>query len=285
MSPRLTSFSPTPLPSSRCRNSSAAVTAAILAPAGPQRARILSTLTRDDRVSSLPQATILSKVFLEHIVRPKEVEAFEALLQPHQKAQLARTGNEKEMMRLEEEADADGATQGDSAMTGEASSAPLSGEPTADEPPLKSGPTTVLDRAMMEHNVLASSKIYMTVTFRGLGYLLGLNPAGTETLVRRMIAQGRLKAEIDQVEGLLTFLESANDGPTAGGLGIGTNTTQDGGAGGEGAAGSGGAGLDGSGNAAIPLNEGDGLIRRWDAQIARTAGRLEDVCVRIASLA
>lgn len=246
----------------------AAVTASILAPAGPHRSRILSTLMRDERVSSLPQATILSKVFLDHIVRPSEVAAFEEMLQPHQKAQLARTGNEKEMIRLEAEAEA--RTDGvDPPMTASTSTT------------VKSTPSTVLDRAMMEHNILASSKLYMNITFTGLGSLLNLTPAGAETIVRRMIAQKRLKAEIDQVDGVLTVLESASEAPTAGGLGVGTSTDAALGAN-EGGGSSSALGSDE--HDAVAVGEGDGLTRRWDAQIAKTASSLEDVCVRIASL-
>lgn len=246
---------------------SAAVTASILAPAGPLRSRILSALMRDERSASLPQAKILSKVFLDHIIRPHEVASFEKLLQPHQKAQLARTGNETEMLRLEAESKTDFSVR--NGQTAEPSDSAASGSRA------KAGPTTVLDRAMMEHNVLASSKLYMNITLAGLGSLLNLTPAGAETIVRKMIVQGRLKAEIDQVDGVLTFVESATEGPTAGGLavGIGNNSTD--------------AGLATTTverSDAIPVGEGDDLTRRWDAQIAKTASGLEEVCVRIAAL-
>ena len=42
---------------------------------------------------------------------------------------------------------------------------------------MRTGPSTVLDRAVLEHNVLASGKIYAPVTFAGLGALLDLTPA------------------------------------------------------------------------------------------------------------
>lgn len=268
---------------------SAAVTAAILAPAGPQRSRILSTLIRDDRTSALPQSTILTKVFLEHIVRPHEVDAFAEMVQPHQKTQLTRSGNDREMMRVEQEAAATGVDSSSAANSMESSPQPPNGgqaQSTASGTPVKSGPTTVLDRAMMEHNILASSKLYLSLTLSGLGSLLSLTPTGAETMVRRMIVQGRLKAEIDQVEGILTFLESSQQGPTAGGLGDVASGA--GGAGGEGTEGAaaGNEVLAGGGGGDLPLRlaEGDGLIRRWDSHIARTASSLEDVCVRIGAL-
>lgn len=69
--------------------SKAAVTTSILAPAGPQRSRLLATLNRDDRIhSSLPPhlSTMLRKMLLDYIVRPQEVEEFEAGLEEHQRA-------------------------------------------------------------------------------------------------------------------------------------------------------------------------------------------------------
>ncbi|WWC64888.1 uncharacterized protein I303_107502 [Kwoniella dejecticola CBS 10117] len=73
----------------------AAVTTSILAPAGPQRSRILATLNRDDRVhSSLPPSlsTMLRKMLLEYIVRQEEVKEFEAGLEDHQRATVEGGG-------------------------------------------------------------------------------------------------------------------------------------------------------------------------------------------------
>ncbi|MCO5604678.1 hypothetical protein L7F22_058848 [Adiantum nelumboides] len=67
----------------------------------------------------------------------------------------------------------------------------------------------VLDRAMMEHNILATSRLYTNITLQGLGSLLDLSAPGAETMARRMIAQGRLRAEIDQVDGLILFKSHA----------------------------------------------------------------------------
>ena len=239
-------------------------------------------------MSSLPQSNILSKVFLDQIIRPDEVASFEAILQPHQRAQLARTGNEREMMRIEAEAEqqdpASTAAGSSSAMTSmDTSPAPASAAATAG---LKSSPTTVLERAMMEHNILASSKLYISITLQGLGSMLSLTATGAETMVRRMIAQKRLKGEIDQVEGVLYFLESANEGPTAGGLGLTADEGETGGGNDINAA----AGGDAPGTARTELAQltspgsGDGLIKRWDAQIAKTASALEEACVRIAAM-
>lgn len=68
---------------------SSAVTASILAPAGPQRARVLASLNRDDRVhTALPAhlSSMLRKMLLDRIVRPEEVHEFERGLEDHQRA-------------------------------------------------------------------------------------------------------------------------------------------------------------------------------------------------------
>lgn len=240
-------------------------------------------------MSSLPQSTILSKVFLDQIIRPDEVASFEGMLQPHQRAQLARTGNEREMMRIEAEAEQQdpASTAAGSSTTASMDASPAPGPTAASAVAgLKSSPTTVLERAMMEHNILASSKLYISITLQGLGSMLSLTATGAETMVRRMIAQKRLKGEIDQVEGVLYFLESANEGPTAGGLGLTADDGETSGGNEANAAGPGDA--TGSGRAElaqlISPGSGDGLIKRWDAQIAKTASALEEACVRIAAM-
>ncbi|WVQ83722.1 hypothetical protein IAT38_005866 [Cryptococcus sp. DSM 104549] len=73
----------------------AAVTTSILAPAGPQRSRILASLNRDDRVhTSLPGSlsTMLRKMLLEYIVRPAEIQEFEQGLADHQRATVEGGG-------------------------------------------------------------------------------------------------------------------------------------------------------------------------------------------------
>ncbi|WWC92001.1 uncharacterized protein L201_006955 [Kwoniella dendrophila CBS 6074] len=73
----------------------AAVTTSILAPAGPQRSRVLASLNRDDRVHtslSPSLATMLRKMLLEYIVRAEEVKEFEAGLEEHQRAKVEGGG-------------------------------------------------------------------------------------------------------------------------------------------------------------------------------------------------
>ncbi|GAA6020825.1 hypothetical protein JCM11491_004666 [Sporobolomyces phaffii] len=152
----------------------AAIVCAVLAPAGPTRSRILSSLYRDERSPSTQHYAVLSKMFLDHMIRPDEVHAFSATLAPHQLARLP----------------------------------PVPAIVTPDDAPAEQGqhgPETVLDRAMMEHNVLSASRVYTTLTFAGLGELLGLRASAAEAMARTMIHQGRLRGAIDQVDRTIEF--------------------------------------------------------------------------------
>ncbi|KAJ5070631.1 cop9 signalosome complex subunit 4 [Anaeramoeba ignava] len=64
---------------------------------------------------------------------------------------------------------------------------------------------TVLDRAVMEHNLLSASKLYRNITFDELGRLLEIPPEKAEKVASRMISQGRMKGKIDQLENLIEF--------------------------------------------------------------------------------
>jgi len=66
----------------------AAVTCAILAPAGPQRSRFLATLYKDERSSKLGIFSVLEKTFMERVLERHEVVSFAQTLAPHQMAKL-----------------------------------------------------------------------------------------------------------------------------------------------------------------------------------------------------
>eukprot|EP01114_Cavostelium_apophysatum_P005932 TRINITY_DN17109_c0_g1_i2.p1 TRINITY_DN17109_c0_g1~~TRINITY_DN17109_c0_g1_i2.p1 ORF type:complete len:332 (+),score=54.54 TRINITY_DN17109_c0_g1_i2:54-1049(+) len=66
-----------------------AVICAILAPAGPQRSRMLSTLFKDERSSKIEIYPILERMYLERILRKQDVDTFAKELKPHQMALLA----------------------------------------------------------------------------------------------------------------------------------------------------------------------------------------------------
>ncbi|CAI7610127.1 unnamed protein product [Penicillium bialowiezense] len=79
--------------------------------------------------------------------------------------------------------------------------------------------TTVLTKAVIEHNLLAASKLYENIHIDSLGSILALEPSGNlsagekaEAYAARMVEQGRLKGRIDQIDGIITFDTSAAAG-------------------------------------------------------------------------
>ena len=52
--------------------------------------------------------------------------------------------------------------------------------------------STVLEKAVIEHNLLAASRLYNNIYFSELGQLLGVQPDKAERIAARMIAEKRL---------------------------------------------------------------------------------------------
>lgn len=80
---------------------------------------------------------------------------------------------------------------------------------------------TVLDKAVIEHNLVAASKLYENITADALGSILGLQAsvdlsAGekAEAYAARMVEQGRLRGRIDQIDGIISFENGEIDDPT-----------------------------------------------------------------------
>ncbi|KAK5117636.1 hypothetical protein LTR62_005059 [Meristemomyces frigidus] len=135
---------------------SAAITTAVLAPAGPARARQLGKIYKDDRAAETPEYSILQKIFLDRLLAPAEVSAFAAGLKEHQ---LAKTS--------------DG--------------------------------STVLDRAVLEHNLLSISRLYQNISTASLGALLGVDGERAEQYAAAMIESKRLVGSIDQISEVIWF--------------------------------------------------------------------------------
>eukprot|EP00405_Crypthecodinium_cohnii_P046271 CAMPEP_0206578510 /NCGR_PEP_ID=MMETSP0325_2-20121206/32005_1 /ASSEMBLY_ACC=CAM_ASM_000347 /TAXON_ID=2866 /ORGANISM="Crypthecodinium cohnii, Strain Seligo" /LENGTH=398 /DNA_ID=CAMNT_0054084161 /DNA_START=108 /DNA_END=1300 /DNA_ORIENTATION=+ len=133
-----------------------AVTCAILAPAGPQRSKILALLCKDDRIRSVDHYEILLKMFMERLIRSSEIQKFEESLLPHQKASLP-----------------DG--------------------------------QTVLERAVLQHNVLAASRVYKNMKLPDLGLLLGVPADRAERIAAKMVSEQRLTGYICQRTGIIHF--------------------------------------------------------------------------------
>ena len=64
---------------------------------------------------------------------------------------------------------------------------------------------TVLDKAIIEHNMVAVSKIYNNITFEELGALLEITPLQAEKIVATMVSEGRLKASLDELASVVEF--------------------------------------------------------------------------------
>lgn len=103
--------------------------------------------------------------------------------------------------------------------------------------------STVLDRAVVEHNLLGASRLYSNIGFDALGHLLGLDGDKAEDTTARMIEQGRLAGWIDQIDRIIWFGGEAS-------------------------------GEKGSGRAEAVVGK---ELRRWDANVQALAEELERV--------
>ncbi|CAF0946957.1 unnamed protein product [Adineta ricciae] len=67
---------------------------------------------------------------------------------------------------------------------------------------------TILQRAVIEHNLVAVSKIYTNISFTELGGLLGIPKEKSEKIASQMISEGRLSGFVDQIASVLHFQAS-----------------------------------------------------------------------------
>ncbi|AEO65497.1 7272b5b2-4755-4183-87d3-3f840e9af7c2 [Thermothielavioides terrestris] len=102
--------------------------------------------------------------------------------------------------------------------------------------------STVLARAVVEHNLLSASRLYSNIGFDELGLLLGLDGDKAEDTTAKMIEQGRLAGSIDQIDRIIWF-----EGGEA-------------------------SGEKGSGRAEVPVGK---EMRRWDSNVQALAEDLE----------
>ncbi|WQF77712.1 Putative proteasome component (PCI) domain, winged helix-like DNA-binding domain superfamily [Colletotrichum destructivum] len=104
--------------------------------------------------------------------------------------------------------------------------------------------STVLAKAVVEHNLLGASRLYRNIGFEALGSLLGLDGERAEETTARMIEQGRLLGRIDQLEEVIWF-----EGGEA-------------------------SGKKGSGRSEVVIGK---EMRRWDANVQSMAEEVENV--------
>lgn len=65
---------------------------------------------------------------------------------------------------------------------------------------------TIMERAVLEHNMVAVSELYSTIYFTELGRILGVDAFKAEKIAANMIMSQVFGGTIDQVEGLLNFV-------------------------------------------------------------------------------
>ncbi len=65
--------------------------------------------------------------------------------------------------------------------------------------------STVLAKAVIEHNLLSASRLYNNIGVKELGVLLGLDAEKAEQYAATMLEQGRLTGRIDQIDRVIFF--------------------------------------------------------------------------------
>ncbi|KAI4139841.1 MAG: hypothetical protein LQ340_007963 [Diploschistes diacapsis] len=65
--------------------------------------------------------------------------------------------------------------------------------------------STVLAKAVIEHNLFGASKLYSNLSIDELGLLLNLDPEKAEQYAAQMLEQRRLVGSIDQIQGIIFF--------------------------------------------------------------------------------
>lgn len=70
---------------------------------------------------------------------------------------------------------------------------------------------TIIERAVLEHNMIAVSKLYRSIYFTELGRILGVDTIKAEKIAANMIMSDVLNGTIDQVEGLLNFVTDQSE--------------------------------------------------------------------------
>lgn len=70
--------------------------------------------------------------------------------------------------------------------------------------------STVLAKAVIQHNLLSASRLYNNIGVGELGVLLGLDADKAEEYAAQMLEQGRLAGRIDQIDGMIFF--NGNEG-------------------------------------------------------------------------
>ncbi|TGZ58897.1 hypothetical protein CRM22_009371 [Opisthorchis felineus] len=154
-----------------------ALAAALLASAGHQRTRLLATLYKDERCQAFEAYPILEKMYMGRLIKRCSLRSLGPLF-------------EKFYPHLLHPPPATGATVS-----------------AGSKPPNTSSHSVqeLLERAVVEHNMLAASLIYNNISLANLGDLLEITATEAEAVASRMISEDRLMGQIDQIDGAIHF--------------------------------------------------------------------------------
>lgn len=64
---------------------------------------------------------------------------------------------------------------------------------------------TIVERGVVEHNMIAVSQLYRSIYVKELANILGVDERKAEKIAASMIMEGSLHGSIDQMDGLLEF--------------------------------------------------------------------------------
>ena len=169
-----------------------AVRCVLLAPPGPQRARAMAMLMRDEHIGAVsvrfaggPRARA-APARPPHALLTRTTTCPSRTPQPLVHSMLQRMFNECLI----------------SAADAAAFEATLPPQCRA----VNSEGVTLFADCAVKHNVLAASRVYSSISLEGLGGLLGVPPHAAQRVAARMVAEGKLAARLDQVGGFLDFL-------------------------------------------------------------------------------
>ena len=63
----------------------------------------------------------------------------------------------------------------------------------------------MLFKATLEHNIHVLSKIYLNISFTAIGRLLGISAEQAESIISNMVAEGRIRGVLDQLDEIVDF--------------------------------------------------------------------------------
>ncbi|KAF5402174.1 COP9 constitutive photomorphogenic subunit 4 [Paragonimus heterotremus] len=149
-----------------------ALAAALLASAGHQRTRLLATLYKDERCQAFDAYPVLEKMYMGRLISRSSLRSLQPLFEKFYPHLLH------------------------SDTTSATDARPATGSPSVQH---------LLERAVVEHNMLAASLIYNNISLVNLGDLLEISTEEAESIASQMITEDRLTGQVDQIDGVIHF--------------------------------------------------------------------------------